>query len=521
MPETKSIPYKDNSSYTLPPKRFALKVIRPGNSSALFFPCEHVKLIRSHRSISGSGGGLSLSIPKQDEYYVQEIKKGKEEKSLKLEKIENGISLPFGDIFPIRSIVFLYVGIFSENDDLFQLNIGVVTTLSKRFQADAHSTVELTISPLESILQETDFFADFQRGEGTPQNRNSDNFVGLLNSSAEVLLKGDLKSIITNFWDEFFCKLLELPRYPGTPFVSKYSEPNPDAILSLIPPESAYTENFAYESQVISSFQVGSFVSFWEILRSYASPPLYEIFIDTLETFSKSGVENVGVKKGKQAALPSEIETYFVDANGAKLVFRPTPFYMFDSDGKYRDLKEEHIEQVYEFALEDLKDIPQTESSSDFVSGVHVCLNVYSNFGTVISEPKYNAKLQNLIGPKLLSVKLGGLNFKEENLSSEKKPIYKDELGQIRDNLFSIFCNLDELKIGQGSLSLSFFPIRAGLPFSIKVDEDKKYGYNTDNLSKKGYITDVIDEFSPGEGKATTRVMYKWVPTVSTIYANL
>ncbi|OXI06051.1 hypothetical protein UI53_14625, partial [Listeria monocytogenes] len=141
MTETKSIPYKNNYSYTLPPKKFALKVIRPGNSSALFFPCEHVKQIRSHRSISGSSGGISLSIPKQDEYYVQEIKKGKEEKPLKLEKIENGISIPFADVFPIRSIVFLYVGIFAENDAIIQLNIGVVSTLSKRFQADAHSTV--------------------------------------------------------------------------------------------------------------------------------------------------------------------------------------------------------------------------------------------------------------------------------------------------------------------------------------------------------------------------------------------
>ncbi|WP_061217912.1 hypothetical protein [Leptospira weilii] len=500
-----------------PPKSFAIEVHLPGSSSSIFFPVEHVTTIKSHRSISAQRGGIALTIPYQEGYFVQR----NADTPLPLSQIKEGEFLRFRDIFPVRSIVFIYYDNGSGNSEesrFNKLNVGKVKSASREYSADGKSFVSVTISPIETLLSDTDFFIDYQRTEGEPPARTQESYAGVITKATKVFLQGQLSDLIKNFWDEFFCTLMNISRYADHTVLSPTTENDPDSILTILLPKKAYTEYFTYESQVLSSFSIGSYVNFWEILRSYVSEPLYELFVDPLQTFQIDGMYGKGVSLGEIGS--NKIEEYEVGRKEAQVVFRPTPFYMFGKNGKYRDLKTSNIDACYYLAFDDLKNYRIEDSEDSIIAGVHVIQNTFQQFGTVLSEPKYEDRLRSIFGPKLLHVKMAGLVFKEENLNETIKENYKGELAKIRDMLFNIFCDIEELKIASGSFDLPFIPLRPGMPFRIVMDASKKYPIPEDEISEFGYITDVIDEFSPGQGKANTNVSFKWSPTSTSAYTE-
>ncbi|WP_241686938.1 hypothetical protein [Leptospira stimsonii] len=502
----------ERKDLSFPPKSFAIEIHLPGSSSNIFFPVEHVTNIKSHRSISAQKGGISLSIPYQEEYYVQR----NSDTPLPLSQIKEGEFLRFRDIFPVRSIVFIYYDIgssISKESRFHKLNVGKVKTASREYSADSKSFVSVTITPIETLLSDTDFFIDYQRTEGIPPTRTQQSYSGVITKATKVFLQGQLSDLIKNFWDEFFCNLMNIPRYADHPVISPTSENDQDSILTILLPKKAYTEFFTYESQVLSSFSIGAYINFWEILRSYVSEPLYELFVDPLQTFKIDGIYGKGVSLGEIGS--NSIEEYEVGRKEAKVIFRPTPFYMFGKDGKFRDLKTSKIDACYYFAFDDLKNYRMEDSEDSVIAGVHVIQNTFQQFGTILSEPKYEDKLRSIFGPRLLHVKMAGLVFKEENLNETNKENYKSELAKIRDVLFSIFCDIEELKIASGSFDLPFLPLRPGMPFRIVMDSSKNYPMPKDEISEFGYITDVIDEFSPGQAKANTTISFKWSPTSS------
>ncbi|EMN91410.1 hypothetical protein [Leptospira weilii] len=497
---------------SVPPKRLALEIRLPGSSKNLFFPVEYVSSIRSHRSLTPGRGGISLTIPYKEEYLVQVG----ESDPLPLTQIKEGQSLRFKDIFRVRSIVFLFYDnspAGSKEVRFKKLNAGKVKNAGREYSPDGKSFVSVNISAIETLLSETDFFIDFQRGEGEPQSRTQESYAGVITSAAKVFLQGQLSDLLKNFWDEFFCKLLNVSRYAEKRILAPSSENDPDVLLTFLPPKKAYTEHFVYEAQVLSSFSIGQYVSFWEILRSYLCEPLYELFADPLESFEINDHFGNGVAFGEIGS--SQVEEYSVGKYESKIIFRPTPFYYLSKNGKYRDLRATAIDAGYTFLIDDLKNFKTDDNESSVVSGVHVIQNTFQAFGTVLSEPKYEDKIRAIFGPKLLHVKIPGLVFKEENLSSGKKENYKGELSKIRDMLFSIFCNLEELKIANGSFDLPFIPIRPGMPFQLSTTPRKEYPFPEDEISTFGYITDVVDEFSEGQVKANTQVSFKWSPSAS------
>lgn len=227
-----------------PPKRIAIEIRLPGSSNSIFFPVEYVSHIRSHRSLSA--GRITLSIPYKEDYLVQTG----EGDPLPLNEIKDGVSLRFKDIFRVRSIVFLFYDNSSQESKAVRfkkLNAGKVKTASREYSPDGKSFVSISISSIETILSETDFFLDFQRTEGEPQSRTQESYAGVITSAAKVFLQGQLSDLLKNFWDEFFCKLLNVSRYADKKILCPTSEKDPDALLTLLPPKKAYTEHFVYE----------------------------------------------------------------------------------------------------------------------------------------------------------------------------------------------------------------------------------------------------------------------------------
>lgn len=497
---------------SIPPRRFSIEIRLPGSSENLFFPVEYVTHIRSQRSLSPGRGGITLTIPLQDNYIVQVG----EDEALPLSQIKTFETKSFKEVFRVRSIVLLYYDNSNgkiETNGFKKLNSGKIKTVSKELSPEGKSFVSVHITSLESILIDTDFFIDYQRVEGRPGNRTQESYTGVITSAAKVFLQGQLSDLIKNFWDEFFCNLLNVSRYCDHNILKPTTvNEDPNALLSILLPQRAYTEQFVYESQVLSSFTIGQYVNFWEILRSYLCEPLYELFVDPLESFDIEGVFGQGIKFGEIAS--NNLQTYDVGRMESKVIFRPTPFYMFGTDGKYRDLESLGLDAVYSFDLEDIKNYRTEEIEENVVSGVHVIQNTFQAFGTVLSEPKYEDRIRSIFGPKLLHVKIPGLIFREENLRQSSKENYKLELSSIRDLLFSIFCDLEELKITNGSFEIPFIPIRPGMPFQIGFDPLKKYPFNLEEISKFGYITDVVDDFNPGQARANTTISFKWGPNL-------
>ncbi|WP_000413270.1 hypothetical protein [Leptospira interrogans] len=495
---------------SIPPKRFSIEIKLPGSSENLFFPVEYITHIRSQRSLSPGRGGITLTIPWQENYIVQVG----EDEPLPLSEIKTFETKSFKEIFRVRSIVLLYYdNSIGKSNGFKKLNSGKIKTITKDFSPEANSFVSVHIASLETILTDTDFFIDYQRIEGRPGTRTQSTYAGVLTSAAKVFLQGQLSDLIKNFWDEFFCNLLNVSRYCDHNVLKPTTIDNdPNALLSILLPRRAYTEQFVYESQVLSSFTIGQYVNFWEILKSYLCEPLYELFVDPLETFDIEGVFGQGVSFGEIGS--NRLETYDVGSKESKVIFRPTPFYMFSVDGRYRNLESSGIDAVYTFDLEDIQNHRIEESEENIVSGVHVIQNTFQSFGTVLSEPKYEDRIRSIFGPKLLHVKLPGLIFREENLRQSSKENYKTELSNIRDLLFSIFCDLEELKIKNGSFEIPFIPLRPGIPFQINFDPEKKYPLDTNEICKFGYITDVVDEFNPGQARANTTISFKWGPSL-------
>ncbi|KGE21884.1 hypothetical protein [Leptospira interrogans] len=495
---------------SIPPKRFSIEIKLPGSSENLFFPVEYITHIRSQRSLSPGRGGITLTIPWQENYIVQVG----EDEPLPLSEIKTFKTKSFKEIFRVRSIVLLYYdNSIGKSNGFKKLNSGKIKTITKDFSPEANSFVSVHIASLETILTDTDFFIDYQRIEGRPGTRTQSTYAGVLTSAAKVFLQGQLSDLIKNFWDEFFCNLLNVSRYCDHNILKPTTTENdPNALLSILLPRRAYTEQFVYESQVLSSFTIGQYVNFWEILKSYLCEPLYELFVDPLETFDIEGVFGQGVSFGEIGS--NRLETYDVGSKESKVIFRPTPFYMFSVDGRYRNLESSGIDAVYTFDLEDIQNHRIEESEENIVSGVHVIQNTFQSFGTVLSEPKYEDRIRSIFGPKLLHVKIPGLIFREENLRQSSKENYKTELSNIRDLLFSIFCDLEELKIKNGSFEIPFIPLRPGIPFQIDFDPEKKYPLDTNEICKFGYITDVVDEFNPGQARANTTISFKWGPSL-------
>ncbi|MCR1794901.1 hypothetical protein K0V43_15135 [Leptospira sp. id769339] len=490
-------------------KNFLIELRLPGNKAIINFPAEHIKSIRSHRSISAGSGGISFLIPYRETYPVRI--NSEDISPIRTDKMDTqGFKeLPFREIFLPRTLVFLFIDLadgITTDSDFLQLNVGKVSRTERSYSADGKAFVNVTIEPAESIISKAQYFLDYQRKEGEPPERSTDTFVGVIQKAANFF-KGDLKSLITGIWDELIYGLLTIPRFSNTEFVTRTGS---EEGLTFIPPEKSFTSNFAYEAQIISSFSIGHYISLWDILKSYANPPVYELFCDALETKQIGENFGFGILSGDLGGSPGS--KYSIGKRSVKVIFRPLPLYMFNVQGEWRNLSDERIDAFYEFPLEELIEYKIEESEEDIICGVHIALNVYQNFGTVLSEPKYNEKIRSVFGTKLLHVKLAGLTFKEENLTAENKEKYKTELAKIRDDLFSIFCNEAQLKVGKGSLRRLFMPIRVGMPFRIVLKKDKTYPLRNEDVSEFGYITDVIDEFSPGEGKAHSTVHFKWAP---------
>ncbi|PJZ89543.1 hypothetical protein [Leptospira levettii] len=414
--------------------------------------------------------------------------------------------------FPDGGIVILKIN--AGNDNFRQLNLGYIDQNDFRL-SPSDMGFSLVIPGIEKRIMQNKFFIDQIRPKeeaiesqlyDAPLLSNAD----LLVAFSEIASKfQDLKPLLNSIWDKLIYRTNRVNRLNGTPFsygglplLSKSDDVSDGGFLRFQQPyNESYTSNFLNVFQYLQqATNVGSQIDFWEILSSYATPPLYELFCDPLEGDS--------VLRGESG--------YTVDKNSASLVFRKTPLdKMFDADGEWTFEEEEH----YLINPAELLDYKVSRSFGNVYSGVHVGMNSIGEFlNLALVKPSWDNVLRAIYGLKLLPVKLPGFPYLEPKEAKRKDNMdsTKTRLKEIQDRLQKIFVNHKSMKHLTGTFTVPFTLFRVGTPFKNSL---MSFGENRLNTSLEressdfpltGYITGVNDRISIDDKTADTTVQFKW-----------
>ncbi|TGL58616.1 hypothetical protein [Leptospira jelokensis] len=488
--------------------------------------------IVSKRSLNLGGTKLSFSVKYEALYEPEDEISGFTSES-------GGV--PFEYIFFLNSAVYLFVR--NIDGTYFQLNGGVIRNVQKSTDAKGEETRTVECDGFEKILENFQVNLDFGTEDQTKSKRTSENISSAITEITEVIKsQANLKDAVSSIWDNLFYDFIQgavFKRYPlfgGKRLIAKSSNQIENSHLILNVCQESYSQNFIQQVMVAGNLSIGSSgISIMELIRQFASPPLYEIFVDPLSsallTEESFGSESERSGTPDQVAPLSFVpgsenlsEVYSVQKRSANFIFRQTPYFYWDyldqstEGGRYKVLRGPH----YELDFDKIQNVSLNESADNVYSGVMVSPNISSLFGLVLSKPIYNTSLITLVGQNVLTVKINGMNMKGE-VTETKKNDFKEALDKIRDMIFYIFCNPKNLKHITGSVKIAFTPVRVGVPFVIKnrpksgsvsQEENSKANFNIkaieSSLGDHGYVVSVTDTFNPN-GEASSSIEFKWM----------
>ena len=274
-----------------------------------------------------------------------------------------------------------------------------------------------------------------------------------------------------------------------------------------------YAEGFFHILHIVSSMRFGESVSFYQLLASLVTPPLYELFFDPLEG------------EGEIA----EGDAYKVKADQSLLIYRKTPFEtLFDGAGFYRtDRKVPEIKAASSVSFET---VPE-----DLYTGVHVAPGILQTTAAALqSPPTFNDLLRVINGHNVMEIRLSGVGFPLES-GSEDRPALNAALEKIQSMIFRNFCGgVDGQSaplrntIGRVMAAFDFYRVGSvyGLPdLTGKRGPDANREFWNDWKGKRqpdrledfggfGYVTGVTDTFSVGTRRATSTIQLKWIDRI-------
>jgi hypothetical protein len=471
-------------------------VYNPNFSDRISFPVKYISgAITSTRSINLGSNKIEIPIKSQFKYSIE----GSDFKT------EN---YTITEIFSIRSVVQLKV---NRNQQGFrQLNMGIVKDVTRQVSASGQLLYKLVIEGMDSIFKNNDIFFDFQTVDENNLKRQSENIEGTLEGMASMLKESkNINSTLNTLWDELFCNFLlgkvigGAPKYGGLNLLSETSTDQANTLLKFYPTTKSYTSNFIHIVQFMSDLNPGSKIDLLEVMRSYASPPLYELFVDSLEDDSQNPFEGI-----LSIGLPNQftLGNYSVERDSSSLIFRQTPFAYF-KEGAWDNT----VDPFYEIYISEIKNLYSSNPDDNNKSGVHVGLSFHESSSLILNYPKYNSILLKIFGKRLLSVNLAGLQTVADPKRKDVDKA-KSEMDLIRDMLFDVFCNPQEMKTLVGSFDLPFTFIRPGVPFYINYGEENKSSIFSEIeqlMGRYGYIETVTDTLDP-MGKANSSINFKW-----------
>lgn len=451
-------------------------------------PQEMVGRISSARSLMGNS--ISLNIPNG---------------------MKNLVGLKrFKEVFHDQCVVRLYVR--KNPSDIFrQLNVGYCNGISVNLNPSGKVDWSITFPGLEAKLQKQELFLDVatekQEAEAKARSKTASTFEAAFTSIGQSLANvKSQKNLLIGIWNNIIVKLVakydpsvSTFQYGGFEFARDWAgnQQDPSALISPFFTEG-YTENFVSKFNLFSQVEIGASPRFWEAISSMATQPLYECFIDAMDTLDI-----------KDLTVLDALTSYGVgDSSPTSLIFRKTPFdTLFNQQGEWnfeKDFKK----------LQDIKSLSFSENPDDIYSGLHIGLSEFdSQDSTLIFPVKWSSALKKRYGYRVMQIKLDGLSFgMEETRTLADKNNMIVAMKQIQDRLFSIFLPIAQSSIGtrtylknvQASATTSFDFYRPGNAYDLGDHEANEF------YGKYGYLTSVTDSFSP-QGEASSSLNLKWV----------
>lgn len=448
---------------------FKIRVYRYGYKAFEEFPSDWVSNISSTRSLKGNS--IVITIPER----YQEARK----------------------VFQDHAVVQLLIRL-KEEDGFLQENLGYVHQVSYSDMAAGQKSTTVQIMGFDVKLQMMNFFLDLQdeqtQGIRTLSEYKS-SFEGSFSQYSKVLKEAkQLKTLIESIYKNLIRDLVNPSKrflFGGKTLFADLRE-EPDFNQSFIYPAISaysYTGNILLVFNFMSQFGIGNSVNFWQLVYSMVTEPLYELYFDPLQEPVKDGIPsftNIG---------DSTINS---PENGCLLVFRPTPFEeLFDLEGKW--FSYDSFEKIPEHLI---KRKSFTSDTGRVVSGIHVGMSLFEqSANTLVFRPKWNNIIKSRYGYNLLQVRLEGVSLKDKELP-EIKGSWQEKVFNIRNRLYDIFCNEEELKHCQLNIDTPFNFYRVGKGYGIE-HEDNYFG-NT------GYLETVTNTFNP-RGMAQSSLSFKWI----------
>jgi hypothetical protein len=426
----------------------------------------------------------------------------------------------FKQIFTDQCIVRLYVR-KNPSEEYRQLNVGYMNGLSVNLNTIGKLNWSITFPGLEQKLQKQELFLDVatdkQEGESKGRSKSGTTFEAAFTSIGQALAQvKSQKNLLIGLWNNIIVPLMKsfganptAFQYGGYEIVKEWNG-NQDSPSALISPyfTEGYTENFVSKFNLFSQVQIGSSPRFWESISSMATQPLYECFIDTLDT-SEKRVSN-GLTITDSILDDATNQNYTVASAGVtSLVFRKTPFdYLFDLQGEWNTDKDfQEIKHISNFAF--------SENPDEIYSGLHIGLSEFDSQDSAIIFPvKWSSALKQRYGFRVMQIKIDGLSFgAEETRTLVQKNDIIAAMKLIQNKLFTIFFPVDNnfvrarrtyLKNVTASVNCAFDYYRIGTALDMGEHE------LIDFYGRYGYVTGVTDSFNP-MGQATTSLQLKWI----------
>jgi hypothetical protein len=452
-----------------------IEILQFAESKPVEFPADLVSNITSTRSLKGNS--MSISLPGH----------------IDMETVNK--------YFPDQAVISLQVKL---DDEYIQENLGFVRQVSINAHPSGRTTTEISIEGIESRLARNELFLDLQDNTAVTSldkaSKVKNAFEGSYSKYANVLKETkDLSKLIEGIYENLIRDLANTSKtssggqyaFGGRDlFASKSDTPldQKSVIYPLISSES-YTGNITHVLNFLSTFKIGQNVNFWNLLFSLVTEPLYELYVDTLESSRR---DYVYITPSKQEPLWSKT---------AYIVFRKTPFErIFGIDGKWNP----EIEKIETIPADVIKSIKFISDSTRVVSGVHIGLKILDQMqNTLIFKPKWNDKLRARYGYKLLNIMLDGLTLnKLTDAQIFGSAGIQGTLTAIRDRLYNIFCS-DDLKHSEIVLDLPYNFYRVGEPYKIN--------HVLDGFGTFGYLETITNSFNPRGRIANSNCSFKWV----------
>lgn len=482
-----------------------LRAFRPFDQSAIDVPLDLISEIQSTRGLSG--GGINLRMHGQRKLGLE---------NNKLQRLR--------DLLPERTVVSLAVR-RRPGDEWRQLNMGYVRNVRQELSANGQIAWTPSIASLDQRLADQTLFIDLQDATHTPgvkKKKGSAVTEAILAFPDIVREMRTAPLLAQTIWNKLIYGLLNKSAVDGKP-VNRGGKPylaevgSENALLDFkVFDGPGYSEGFLHVLHIADSFRFGENVSFYQLLQSLVTPPLYELFFDPLEGEGELG-------NGKH---------YTVKPDQGLLVYRKTPLdLIFDESGFYR--ADRSVPEI-----QDLSAIMVETVAQDLYTSVHVGPGVLDTAAATLQfPPTHNDLLRALDGFNVMRIKLSGIGFPRDADAQAKIPL-NENLKEIQELLFRSFCGGKDGQtaplrntVGRASAGFDFYRVGAvyGLPAvgetgasgASKAIREFWYRFRgktpPDQLRDFGdfaYVAGVTDTFSLSGRKATSTLELKWIDRI-------